>query len=466
MNPLFDVIVVGSGPAGVSTAYPLIKAGLRVAIIDGGLTRKKNEKLDDFSDINLTENSNGYDLFKNNSFIFNKTYRLLRIKSNVEVFQTLSKGGFSKFWHGISDFFTSSELKTLGLPVNQIQKEYKEIAKQINLKSNLTLDIHNSLILKAAKSESHLSSNIYKLSSATNYTNTLSVDVFKKFKNFTYIPNQLVYKIKDGSKFVKAETISIDNSLKSIFQARFLILAAGSINTTRILLRSLDLFNYKTTFLTKAHYVIVCLHLRTLFKKKVSGKKRLGQLAISSKQKQKGLAKFFIQLFNFNLQSIDRAIKYLPILKSLGKISLKIIAPCLIFADVRFPAFESKDKFCILKKDSDKKDILEIQFKETEKELKDHQEELKKIKKQLKILGLIPLKTGSDYITSHYAGGVPYKQKDGKISVEISGKLHKANRIYIADASSWRALPSKPPTLTIMANAARIGKNILRFFQK
>src|SRR5213593_3987749 len=35
-RPEFDVIVVGSGPAGVSAAFPLIEAGVRVLMVDGG----------------------------------------------------------------------------------------------------------------------------------------------------------------------------------------------------------------------------------------------------------------------------------------------------------------------------------------------------------------------------------------------------------------------------------------------
>ena len=34
--PTFDVIIVGSGPAGVSAAFPLVKAGLKVLMVDGG----------------------------------------------------------------------------------------------------------------------------------------------------------------------------------------------------------------------------------------------------------------------------------------------------------------------------------------------------------------------------------------------------------------------------------------------
>src|SRR5258707_124742 len=32
----FDAIIVGSGPAGVSAAFPLLEAGLRVLMLDGG----------------------------------------------------------------------------------------------------------------------------------------------------------------------------------------------------------------------------------------------------------------------------------------------------------------------------------------------------------------------------------------------------------------------------------------------
>ena len=38
MTPEFDVIIVGSGPAGTSAAYPLVQAGLRVLMVDAAST--------------------------------------------------------------------------------------------------------------------------------------------------------------------------------------------------------------------------------------------------------------------------------------------------------------------------------------------------------------------------------------------------------------------------------------------
>ena len=47
MTPEFDFIVIGSGPAGVSAAFPLVEAGFQVLMVDGGkkssaLVPKKN----------------------------------------------------------------------------------------------------------------------------------------------------------------------------------------------------------------------------------------------------------------------------------------------------------------------------------------------------------------------------------------------------------------------------------------
>lgn len=460
MKMHFDVVIVGSGPAGVHAAYPLIKAGLKVAIIDGGLdSKKRDKKLSDFLYSSFRETSNAYDLIKKSSYVFNKTYALLKIKSNIEIIQSLAKGGLSQQWHGISDFFSDEELNRIGLPASEMQEEYKEVAKIIKLKLRTNLDSHSTLILESSKNVDSLEAELYKAPLAFSYQTSSDIEEFKKYKNFTYIPNQLVYKVSDKTKYVEIYSFSIDKLIKLRTTAKFLILAAGSINTTRILLRSLNLFNYKTTFLTKAHYITACMHPRILLKN--SKKLGSGQLVISSKETRKGIGAFFIQLYRFNPLVIHKVLKHIPLPKILALPLLSIFVPLLMIADIRFPAFESKKKFCRLIKENNDQDVLEISSHESINELKDHENEFGRIAFQLRSLGLFPIKTVKDYTTSHYAGGVPYQQIPGKISVDINGKLHQANRIYVADSSSWRALPSKAPTLTIMANAARIGKKVL-----
>ncbi len=105
-----------------------------------------------------------------------------------------------------------------------------------------------------------------------------------------------------------------------------------------------------------------------------------------------------------------------------------------------------------------------IYFEELKEEKNTHKVEMKKIAGYLNSIGLFPIKTISDYVTAHYAGGIPFRLKPGKLSVDKEGKLHQGKRIYVADSSAWRALPAKPPTLTIMAHASWVAKNVLKNF--
>lgn len=466
MNYQFDVIIIGSGPAGVSAAYPLIKVGLKVAIIDGGLdSKKQDKKLSNFLYSSFRETSNAYDLIKKSSYVFNRTYKLLEIKSNIEIIQSLAKGGLSEQWHGICDFFSEEELKKVGLPVKELQQAYQEIAKLTKLKLKSCLDLHCKTLLESAKNNSPTGIELYQTPLTYPYKTSSKIDEFKKFKNFTYIPNQLVTTVNDKGEYVEINSFTIDKSIQSSTKAKYLILAAGSINTTRILLRSLGLYNYRTTFLTKAHYITACIHPKVVFKKKVSSKLNLGQLVISSKLLQNYLSLFFIQLYRFNPLVVDKVLKHVPLPKVAALPILSFFAPLMMIADIRFADIETKNKYCRLVKKGTE-DVLEICFHESDTEKKNHEDQFRKIVNQLHALGLFPLKTVKDYTTSHYAGGVPYQQVPGKISVDINGRLHQAKRVYVADSSTWRALPAKPPTLTIMANAARIGKNVAEILLK
>lgn len=457
----FEVVIVGSGPAGVHVAYPLIKAGIKVAIVDGGLDSKKQDsELNEFPQSKLTKPGHYYYFVEKSSHVFNKTFELLRIKSNIEVIQSLAKGGLSEVWHGICDFFSENELKSIGLQPNEIRKEYREISQLIHLNFRTPLDLHGKLLSEKAKRNTHKGNSIYQAPLVSSYRTSLIIEELKKFKNFTYIANQLVDSVKEKENHVEIKSFSIDRKIEIITKATFLILAAGSINTTRIVMRSFKLYDYKTSFLTKANYVVPCFHLFSLGKKNNAKSSTHGQLVISGKENDLAVDSFFIQLYRLNIHFLDKALTYIPIPRIISLPLLSLVAPYLVIADIRFPAFESPTAFTQLKKEIDKKDTLEISFKESPDELLMHKKEYEKIKQQLWSLGLFPLRKIIGYTTSHYAGGIS-KQK-GPLSLNKDGRLTVADKIYIADASSWKMLPAKPPTMTIMANASRIGKNVLK----
>ncbi|MDA8021025.1 MAG: GMC family oxidoreductase [Thermoanaerobaculia bacterium] len=62
---------------------------------------------------------------------------------------------------------------------------------------------------------------------------------------------------------------------------------------------------------------------------------------------------------------------------------------------------------------------------------------------------------GSSY---HYAGTLPMRREPQTLyETHSDGRLHGTNTVHVADAATFPELPSKNLTLTIMANALRIG---------
>jgi choline dehydrogenase-like flavoprotein len=59
----------------------------------------------------------------------------------------------------------------------------------------------------------------------------------------------------------------------------------------------------------------------------------------------------------------------------------------------------------------------------------------------------------------HYAGTLPMGGK-GDLATSLYGELNASKGIYIADGASFSSLPAKHCTLTIMANADRIGRHL------
>ena len=62
--------------------------------------------------------------------------------------------------------------------------------------------------------------------------------------------------------------------------------------------------------------------------------------------------------------------------------------------------------------------------------------------------------------SNHYGGTFPMSKNPQPLTTDINGRLYGYRNLHIVDGSVLPHIPPYSPTLTIMANAYRIGENI------
>jgi len=525
--PESDVIIIGSGIAGLHAAYPLVEGGVRVTMLDVGLDESHTleegvplsfeehrrsdagqDKIflgDDLSGIGASTGDAGHAGAMTSGrrrYIVRgaDTHAPVRNDSSV-ITQSLASGGLSEAWGAVCGFFDDEELRSVGIPPEEMKTHYAAIIKRIgvsgtnakhDLQSPAEIDDNSTRILRTFLSRKPFFDNMgFRVEQpalalltrdkdgrrATAYRDMdfwdnigrsiyrghYTLETLRTYPNFTYVPDIFVKTVRQESAAVIVVTKNTATHQDIRFRAKRLIMAAGAINTTRILLRSFDLFDTPVPLILKNNYLIPNLLLSRLGHRSDPHRHSLCQLIMSGTRHGGNPVNAYVQLYSYKSLLLYKLLRYVPLPVPEALSVLSLITPAMVLADVRFPMSAGTFGQSILRKDVSG-DHLEITHTETPAHKTAQDKKIKPIKRALRALGLLPLTSVRNPFgaTSHYAGGVPYSEStvEHVLSVDRDGRLHQADRIYVADAASWASLPAKPPALTIMANANRIGTRL------
>ena len=149
----FDVIVVGSGPAGVSVAFPLVQKGLRVLLMDGGnqavekpvegnfiAERMRNAEQwkwmvgEDFHALRMRDTVSPKLRVPWQAFTFDDFSQANRIEADDFIaIGSLAKGGLSNAWGcGVAQL-TAAELNDFPCSASAMATSYKRVSKRAGI---------------------------------------------------------------------------------------------------------------------------------------------------------------------------------------------------------------------------------------------------------------------------------------------------------------------------------------------
>lgn len=518
----FDVIVIGSGPAGTSAALPLVKSGKKVLMLDWG--NKSDNSVPSQSHYNSRESDDkqsnwmiGKDLFslKNNSSVSPK----LRIPTLEYVFRDFEKsfsvdsdnffytgsmatGGLSNAWGaGVAALSPADLIKEYGSAYREMLTSYANVSPRLGISGSnadklstyfnvdrwadkgVDLDDLPKYILEEYdnKSESSdvvlgrariavlskpkddrkecdsLGNCLWGCKNESIYSAKYEMRSLMKSSNFKVINGVAVTNIKSNENRVYVSGFD-QNGGEITFDANSVFLGAGTLSTSKILVKSLAMRNSELR-IQSCPTAAFLLFVPRFFGRKVSKSEfGLGQVSFKVKLTKKldGFGSFFgtqgLPLYEF--------VRHLPIGISSGARFLSSIINSCMVGNLFLPGTLSTSKMIV---DERGEISLSGSYDDSYRKLGSNAK-IKLVKQFARMkCFMVPFsfKFTEPGACIHYASTFPISESNEIGTCRKSGEVVGLKNVYVVDGASLPSLSEKSHTLTIMANSDRIARNYI-----
>lgn len=514
-----DVIVVGSGPAGVSACFPLLDASLGVLMLDGGATPDLEPPEEAFLDWRSNRGDQwrwmlGADFVAlrdrgavspklrvpGHRYVFEGFGEANRIVANgVAAVGSMATGGLSQSWGCGIAALSEDELSAFPCPKHRIRDAYCVVSRRIGLSGATDDDLssyfgvdawaappipadelhsemldrytaqrnlHHSHGFRMGRSRVAVLSRdqgtrracsatgncLYGCRNRSLYAATEDLHALRRRAGFRHEKGHVVAigVGKDGDPWVEVAAQGGRERLR----ARKVVLAAGALTTTRLALSALSIAG-EVRLESSPTAAFLLWRPQHLGRRPGNGF-GLGQLSFVQ---QSGSCRAFGSLFSPTGIPLSEFVVRLPFGRRSGiDIMRSIMSSCLV-GNLFLPGSMSELRLAV----SSDGDLLvrgahgaavKAVMRELEADLR----------RAFRRTGwfLVPRSftlgvPGGDL---HYGASLPMRASPRRGETDAAGTINGLPNIHVADGASLPEISEKPHTLTIMANAHRIGEEI------
>ena len=520
LNDEYDVVIVGSGPAGVSAAFPLVKAGLQVLMVDGGNKPKTFPPAGQFLSIRHHDKNQWHWMLGRNFHALQKFEAAspkLRVPTHAEVFEgfqransikadnfialgSLAPGGLSNAWGGGVSSLTDKEISKFPFSGAEMRDSYRAVATRIGVSGRgnddlscffgldewsqppIQIDELQSSLLKAyEKPREALHRKGFRLGRARvavisqSLSNRMACDrtgncLWGCDRRSIYTAQEDLRLLRKNFNFSYCAGFLVSHV--SSHDSTVVIEAGGSnagkvIRTKRVLLAAGTLASTRLALQAidyrKPVSMLSCPTAAfMLWLPRHLGESRtktfgLGQLSFTLKLRNS--SQCYGSLFNTTGIPFTEFARYLPFSK---RYSIDLLQPLLascIVGNLFLPGDMTKATLCL-----DEKNFLRVTGVYCDEVASLMRESHRLLRASFFRLGAVLLpasfKIGQPGADIHYAATLPMRAQPKRGETGKYGELFGASGIHIVDGASLSSLPAKSHTLTIMANADRIARYV------
>lgn len=520
MNADFDVIVIGSGPAGVSAAFPLVEAGLRVLLVDGGQDRRiappsgaylANRSEDesqwtwmvgkDFQALRNEDAASPKLRVPGHRYVFDEFNNANHIEPhNYIAVGSLARGGLSNAWGCGVAKLSASEMAHFPLPASEMEASWRAVSLRMGLSGGCVDDLsdyfgldpwcgppiqldalHQRVLTRYGKRRDSVMALGFRLGRSrvavlgedrgerrgcdlsgsclwgchrrALYSATEDLELLARHPNFTYRPGFVVEKLA-GSGATRTVQGKDGQGRQSLGSKR-IVLAAGTLATTRLALEAAGFPG--PVSMQSCPTAAFMLWLPAALGRSHSAAFGLGQLSFVLTLPT-GISAFG-SLFSTTGIPVAEFSRHMPLGKRYGiDVLANLLSSCVI-GNVFLPGNLTAGRLTL-----GPDGALRVEGRYVDEVDSLMQQAEQRLSKVFRKLGGVVLprsftigRPGADI---HYAASLPMRADPHHGETNAVGELVGLDGVHIVDGACLPLLTEKSHTLTIMANADRIGRHI------
>ena len=318
--------IIGSGPTGVAAASALLKRGLKVTMLDAGLSLEESKqlalnrtsstpqtewKVDDLDDFKAgtkaTAKGITLKLAYGSDFPYRGGEQFIAANGDVGIVPSLAQGGLSNVWGAAMLPYAAEDITDWPINIGELEPHYRAVLELTGLageSDDLTTkfplyakphnglrsgSIINSLLADMRASRGQLTQrkvifgrsrlavsewNEHRLACASCrmcmygcplgliYNSADTLKLLRNDPNFTYRRGIIVKTFREHGETIEIEGNDLTTGSDVSFQAGRLFIAAGTLSTTRLVLESLRATNTSVRLKDSQYFLLPFLRYR------------------------------------------------------------------------------------------------------------------------------------------------------------------------------------------------------------
>jgi choline dehydrogenase-like flavoprotein len=509
--PDAEVLIIGSGPAGVSVAFPLVQAGRRVLMIDGDGTAALPSP-----EVSQTEPpwhrslGKGLEALQPEDGLSPKlrtpTARMIVdafhqttdiATDNFAAVGALARGGLSRIWGGYVGEFDDDDLTGWPVRFADLQPSYRAVTERIGVsgsddddmaafhglsgpvmpappigpaaasmidryrrsapQTGFSLGLARNALLTADRPDRNACdfslSCLWGCARGAIYDARQDLLALRRHPNFRLIDDACAVRLERDDDAWR--TVTQDGRT---FRAPRMALAAGALGTLRLVAPLLPAELPRLRLLSSPVMVMPLMLPHLLGATAPESGYALAQLGYTTRLSSAPGDYVTGGLYEVAALPMSSFVARLPLGRRAGTVLFGALAPALAVATSYFPGRFSANVASWTVTDGEAQIAIRGEFTDDFASLAATTQ--KRLRKIWRTLGAWALPGGSTAMpgTDVHFGGLFPMGLDAAFGSSRHGELNAAPGVFVVDGSSLPTVPSKFITLTIMANADRIGR--------